>query len=119
MKGYFNLSVLVAISFLVSCSSARKVSSSKGDELMQQPGLSTAHIGICIYEPATGKYLYNYQADKYFVPASNTKLFSLYAGLKNLGDSLPAIRYYEKDKGIYLQPTGDPSFLHPDFKINL
>jgi D-alanyl-D-alanine carboxypeptidase/D-alanyl-D-alanine-endopeptidase (penicillin-binding protein 4) len=40
----------------------------------------------------------------------------LYAGLKNLGDSLPAIRYYEKDTGIYLQPTGDPSFLHPDFK---
>lgn len=116
MKGYCNLSILVAISFLVSCSSSRPVSSQKSEELMQQPGLANAHIGICIYEPATGKYLYNYQADKYFVPASNTKIFALYAGLKNLGDSLPAIRYYEKDTAIYLQPTGDPSFLHPDFK---
>ena len=116
MKGYFNLSILVAISFLVSCSASRSVSSQKSEELMQQPGLANAHVGICIYEPATGKYLYNYQADKYFVPASNTKIFALYAGLKNLGDSLPAIRYFEKDTAIYLQPTGDPSFLHPDFK---
>ena len=99
MKGFNHLSAIIVISFLVSCTSTRKASSSTGEELMHQPGLSNAHIGICIYEPATGKYLYNYQADKYFVPASNTKLFALYAGLKNLGDSLPAIRYYENANG--------------------
>ena len=116
MKGFNHLFTAVAISFLVSCSATRSVTPSKEEGLMEQPGLSNAHIGICIFEPATGKYLYNYQADKYFVPASNTKLFALYAGLKNLGDSLPAIRYTENANGIYLQPTGDPSFLHPDFK---
>ena len=41
-----------------------------------------------IYEPATNKYWYNFQADKYFVPASNTKLPTCYAAMKYLGDSL-------------------------------
>ncbi len=74
------------------------------------------HIGISIYEPATGKFWYNYQAEKYFVPASNTKLFSLYAGMKYLGDSLPGLRYEIENGNINILGTGDPTFLHPDFK---
>ena len=77
--------------------------------------VATGHAGISIYEPATGKYLYDYNAEKNFIPSSNLKLFSLYAGLKYLGDSLLGLKYIETDTSITLIPTGDPTLLHPDF----
>jgi D-alanyl-D-alanine carboxypeptidase/D-alanyl-D-alanine-endopeptidase (penicillin-binding protein 4) len=90
------------------------------DNLLQDSVISTGHIGISIYEPSTNTYWYNYNATKYFVPSSNTKLFTLYAGMKYLGDSLKGIKYdmniEEGDTVVFIYPTGDPTFLHPDFK---
>jgi serine-type D-Ala-D-Ala carboxypeptidase/endopeptidase (penicillin-binding protein 4) len=86
--------------------------------LLKDSAISTGHIGISIYEPATDKYWYNYNADKYFIPASNTKLFSLYAGMKYLGDSLVGLRYSENGDSIIIFPTADPTFLHADYKLN-
>src|ERR1700744_491422 len=85
------------------------------DSILQQPGLRSAQVGISLYDPATTSYLYNYQGDKYFIPASNTKLFSLYAGLKYLGDSLVGMRYYITDTALFVIPSGDPTFLHPAY----
>lgn len=84
-------------------------------ELLYKTPMDQAHVGICIYEPATGKYWYQYQDNKFFTPASNMKIFSLYAGMKLLGDSLPAARYYENDTALFVKGMGDPSFLHPDY----
>ncbi len=77
--------------------------------------MRTGHAGISIYEPATGKYLYNYNEEKNFTPSSNVKLFTLYAGLKYLGDSLVGMRYTEDSNNIIIYPTGDPTLLHSDF----
>jgi len=85
------------------------------ETLLQQPGLLSAQVGLCLFDPATSKYLYNWQGDKYFIPASNTKLFSLYAGLKHLGDSLVGMRYILTDTALFIQPSGDPTLLHPSF----
>lgn len=102
---------------LLSCSVTRKtVASSAADTLLQDTAVRQAHIGISIYDVATGKYLYNYQGDKYFIPASNTKLFTCYAAMKHLGDSLPGMQYWQDDTAVWLQPTGDPTFLQPEFK---
>jgi serine-type D-Ala-D-Ala carboxypeptidase/endopeptidase (penicillin-binding protein 4) len=35
--------------------------------------------------------------------------------MKFLGDSLPGIQYVKQNNGVLLLPTGDPTFLHPDF----
>ena len=78
--------------------------------------MATGHVGISIYEPATGKYLYNYNADKNFIPSSNVKLFSLYAGMKYLKDSLVGLRYVENDTAVFIYPSGDPTLLHVDLK---
>lgn len=91
--------------------------------VFKDSALQTAHVGISIYEPATGKYWYNYQGDKYFVPASNTKLPTCYAAMKYLGDSLVASRYAiwvegdsaKLDTTLILFPSGDPTFLNPEF----
>lgn len=87
------------------------------NELLKTAALRQAHTGICIYEPATGKYWYSYQDNRYFTPASNTKIFTLYTGLRYLGDSLPAVRYLNTDSVLYVKGTGDPSFLHPDYSL--
>jgi D-alanyl-D-alanine carboxypeptidase/D-alanyl-D-alanine-endopeptidase (penicillin-binding protein 4) len=109
------INICVLCLCLVSCSLQKKIDKVAAKDLIKDSSLTAAHVGICIYEPSANKYWYNYQADKYFVPASNTKLFTLYAGMKFLGDSIDGIRYQETKDAIYLQPTGDPTFLHPDF----
>jgi D-alanyl-D-alanine carboxypeptidase/D-alanyl-D-alanine-endopeptidase (penicillin-binding protein 4) len=77
-----------------------------------------AHTGILIYDTKSGKDVYAYQADKPFVPASNTKLLSLYASLEMLGERLPALRYFERNDTLFVLGTGDPTLLHPDFPEN-
>jgi len=107
-------SLLIIVS-LTSCSDQKQITQSAKENVLAAPVLQTAHVGISIYEPATGKYWFNYQGDHYFVPASNTKLPTCYAAMKYLGDSLVGLRYEETGEGLNIQPTGDPTFLHPDF----
>ncbi len=84
--------------------------------LLNTPDLAGAHIGIAVYDPTNKKYLYQYQGDKYFIPASNTKIISCYVAMKYLGDSLVGLRYVDKGNGtVEVEANGDPSFLHPDF----
>ena len=106
------------VPLLSSCSVQKKISG-PAERLLNDPSVKTAHVGISIFEPATNRYWYNFQADKYFVPASNTKLFSCYAAMKYLGDSLLGIRYVDKGNGtVEIEANGDPSFLHPNFKTH-
>jgi serine-type D-Ala-D-Ala carboxypeptidase/endopeptidase (penicillin-binding protein 4) len=121
----YRLYLLAAVVMTVaSCSSSKRIAKSARKNLLNDEALESAHVGISIYEPATGKYWYNYQGDKYFVPASNTKLPTCYAAMKYLGDSLVGLRYkvgewddgVRKETALLVQPTGDPTFLHPDFK---
>jgi D-alanyl-D-alanine carboxypeptidase/D-alanyl-D-alanine-endopeptidase (penicillin-binding protein 4) len=109
------LAALLTTIFMQACSPAHFIGGQTNRDLLRQPGLRSAQVGISVYDPATARYLYNYQGDKYFVPASNTKLFTLYAGLKYLGDSLAGIRYRETDTALFLRATGDPTLLHTDF----
>lgn len=104
-----------AMMVLVSCKTVGQITQQQASTFLNDSVIATGHVGISIYEPATGKYLYNYNADKNFIPSSNVKLFSLYAGLKYLGDSLVGARYTENDSAITLIPTGDPTLLHLDF----
>jgi serine-type D-Ala-D-Ala carboxypeptidase/endopeptidase (penicillin-binding protein 4) len=107
---------LATVVFLFSCSVSRHTVGRAAKTLLQDSALQQAHIGISIYDVAKGQYLYNYQGDKYFIPASNTKLFTCYAGMQYLGDSLTGIQFAQDDTAVWLLPTGDPTLLHPDYK---
>jgi serine-type D-Ala-D-Ala carboxypeptidase/endopeptidase (penicillin-binding protein 4) len=100
---------------LASCSLQKKIDTSAKKILINAPDLKTAHIGISIYEPATAKYWYNYQADKYFTPASNIKIVTCYAAMKYLGDSLTGLQYAMNNQDLFILPTGDPTLLHRDY----
>lgn len=98
-----------------SCSPGRSISKVASRQLLGDSVLQNAHAGIAVYDPVKGRFLYTYQHDKYFVPASNTKIMSCYAGMKYLGDKLPGVAYIDLDTAMILLPTGDPTFLHKDY----
>jgi D-alanyl-D-alanine carboxypeptidase/D-alanyl-D-alanine-endopeptidase (penicillin-binding protein 4) len=109
------LLIVISVS-IYSCSSTKQIARAAKKNVLEDAALQTAHVGISIYEPATGKYVYNYQGDKYFVPASNTKIPTCYAAMKYLGDSLVGLRYEREGNDLIIEPTADPTFLHPEFK---
>jgi D-alanyl-D-alanine carboxypeptidase/D-alanyl-D-alanine-endopeptidase (penicillin-binding protein 4) len=100
---------------LVGCNPTNHIRKSVTDNLLHSKELEHAHVGISIYDASDNKSVYKYQSNKYFTPASNTKLFTCYATLKYVGDSIRGIMYAEDDTSIILLPTGDPTFLHRDY----
>src|SRR5688500_18516146 len=60
------------------------------DSIVSSPPLHRAHIGIQVYEPATRRVLYEHNAERHFVPASNEKLWPTTTALQLLG---PDFRY--------------------------
>ena len=113
-KSYIVL--LTSYIFLSACSVQQKISKSAKQLVLSDSSLLTAHVGLSIFEPATGKYWYNYQGDKYFVPASNTKILTCYVAMKYLGDSLQCFLAAENDTALFILPSADPTLLHPDYK---
>ncbi len=82
------------------------------DIIENSPLLSKGLSGLVIYDLGQKKYFYSKNGHKYFTPASNTKIFTLNASLRMLGDSIPALRYVETDNTLIIWPTGDPTLLN-------
>jgi len=93
--------------FLTGCSSARIVK-----EIKETENQLHEHVGFYLYDIATKKVKVDYNGAKYFVPASNTKIFTLYASLKLLGDSISSLKYITRGDSLIFQGLGDPSFLY-------
>lgn len=115
---------LVYLFTLASCSVQKKVVTTAPTGIaaiaqtafFDKPEFKPAHVGIQLYDLQEKKIVYSYQDDKYFTPASNTKIFTCYAALKHLPDSILALEYLQDDDEYAVRFTGDPTFLHPDFK---
>jgi D-alanyl-D-alanine carboxypeptidase/D-alanyl-D-alanine-endopeptidase (penicillin-binding protein 4) len=110
--------LLIVLLFVISETNAQSTIIGNGPlrKLLENNELKSAHVGLYVYDDSSKKEIADYQSEKYFVPASNTKLFSLYAGMKYLGDSLVGISYLETDTALFIKPTGDPTLLHPDYQ---
>jgi D-alanyl-D-alanine carboxypeptidase/D-alanyl-D-alanine-endopeptidase (penicillin-binding protein 4) len=92
--------------------SAQKI----GHEVAHSTTFAKAFSGFTLLDPVTGKTLADYNGNRYFTPASNTKILTLATCLEVLGDSVPAIQYLRLEDAIVFRGTGDPTFLHPDFE---
>lgn len=112
------LGCFIAIAFFTfsSCSVSKQIKRQAAVYLLNDTLFKAAHVGIGIYDLFNQQYLYNVNSDHYFIPSSNVKLFTLFTGLKYLPDSVVAARVEVDNETAYLQATGDPTFLHPDFK---
>jgi len=99
---------LINVLLLSGCSSIRK-------DILSFARQHHYHVGFYLLDPTTGKALIDINGDKYFTPASNTKILTFYSALSVLGDSIQALKYEESDSVLYIWGTGDPVFLNDIF----
>lgn len=70
------------------------------------------HVGFYLYDLSAKKVKADFNGAKFFTPASNTKIFTLYTSLRLLGDSIAALKYIHREDSLVFQGLGDPSFLY-------
>lgn len=110
-KVIFN-GLFVAVSLVYACKPNQIIARKVSKEIKNSPMLGKYQVGFALYDPSTKEMVLEKDADKYFTPASNTKLFTFYAGLKITPDSIPSLRYVERGDSLIFWGTGDPSLLH-------
>lgn len=103
---------VLALALLYSCSPVSRARLTKTFNATEQRFKD--HTGFVLYDPEEDKTLFDFNGDRYFTPASNTKIFTLYAALKILGDSVPAIEWVQRNDSLIFWGTGDPSFLYKE-----
>ncbi|MFV0209277.1 D-alanyl-D-alanine carboxypeptidase [uncultured Empedobacter sp.] len=108
---YFLIIFLILSSVQISAQKKELI-----DQHLNSDFYSTQFTGFYLYDPITKEELYNYNGNKFFIPASNTKIFTLYTAMKMLNDSIPAFKYQLINDELHVQGTGDPTFLHPKYK---
>lgn len=112
-----NIFAIIAILIVFSaCGSKRFILRKQLDNDLSSSFYKNQFTGVLIIDAETKDTIYNQDSDKYFIPASNTKIFTLFAALKSLQKQIPALRYLKVKDTLYFEGTGDPSFLHPHLK---
>ena len=119
MKNF--LLLLLIVSSLSACKSTSFLTFNKkfAQKLNANPKYEKTLAGVCIYDMNKKQFIIQHNDNKYFTPASTTKLFTFYAGLKILGKSptaqIPALQYLIRKDSVIIFGTGNPTFLHPEF----
>ncbi len=102
---------LLATAFLIlitACSTTKKIE--KNISALNEK--ESFFRGLVVFDPALNKELINYNGEKYFTPASNTKLFTFYAAYKTFKDSVAGLHYYRNADSLVIRGTADPSLLY-------
>lgn len=94
---------------LTGCTSLRKGIRTQ----LQKDNLENSFHGLLIVDADSEKVLFSTNADKYFIPASNTKIVTFYTGIKLLPKNIPTLKYAIANDTLFIEGTGDPSWLHP------
>ncbi len=104
---------LLIISILFSsCTTTRKIL----DNQLERTNLSNSFHGLVVMDARSGKTIYDRNGDKYFTPASNTKIVTFYTGVKLLPKNIPTLKYAVANDTLFIEGTGDPTWLHPHLK---
>ena len=114
---FLALFTLLALIVALPPAEAQSVRPGKIRKLLKRSEVLKDHFtGFALYDLDKRKPVAEQLSHKYFTPASNTKLFTFYAGLKLLKDSIPGLQYITRGDSLIFWATGDPVFLHPDFR---
>lgn len=98
------------------------------DDIFNDPTFSNSHWGVVLQSLETGEYFYKRNEDKFFVPASNMKLFTTASGLMLLGEDYRFVTNIFSDGSIdgsilegnlIIQGRGDPTISGRFFNDNV
>ncbi len=106
------------LGFILMLLAACSTSKSLEKDLSEISSKNSYFMGLSVKYAASGESLLDFNQDKYFTPASNVKLFTLYASLKNLKDSVPSYEYCIAGDSLIIRGTGDPAFLNDSLHVN-
>ncbi len=99
---------IISLALLFGSCAAHKI----GKELSKQGKNNNYFRGFVVYNTSTGKEIINYNGNKYFTPASNTKLFTFYTAYKTFKDSVIGLQYAKRQDSLIIKGTADPTFLY-------
>lgn len=102
--------------FLIGCAATKNKIKRTTDTALNASFYDNQFTGFLVLDADTNDTLYARNSAKYFTPASNTKIFTLFTSLQFLPNRIPALKYVTHNDTLYVEGTGDPSFLHPYFK---
>jgi serine-type D-Ala-D-Ala carboxypeptidase/endopeptidase (penicillin-binding protein 4) len=105
------LAFVLSICLFTGCSTNKIISKKVAKEFKNSQVIKQYQVGFALYNPTDKKMIFQKDADKYFTPASNTKLYTFFASLKMLPDLMPALKYIERNDSLIFWGTGDPAFL--------
>ncbi len=105
--GVFGLVLLL----FASCSREMRMGRKIQKEFDQNPIFQQAFSGLIVQDALTGKTITNINGDKYFTPASNTKVTTLLTAMSTLPDTLPSLVYEIHGDSLIFWGTGNPAFL--------
>lgn len=109
--------VLLLLTVLITgCSSTKRRLAKSIDTQINTVENKYQFTGFLVIDATTQDTLYSCNSTKYFTPASNTKIFTLFTALRLLPDRIPTLRYAISKDTLFIQGTGDPSTLHPYLK---
>jgi len=118
LKQFLNQRTFLILIFISACSSVKKIAVQNDIiTIVNQSEIFSDHFtGLSILDATSNEFLVNYNAEKYFTPASTLKLYTLYVALKTLSDSIPsAFIENHSDSSVSIEFIGDPTFLNPIF----
>lgn len=106
-----SLTVITVAGFflLFGCTSVRRTLNGK----LQNDALQNSFHGLVVIDAKTKKTLFDHNGDRYFTPASNTKIATFYSSIKLLPKNIPTLKHATFNDTLYIEGTGDPSWLHP------
>jgi len=111
MKNFLFIGIIILL--LSACVSKKSIIRKDFDNQLSSSFYNNQFTGILVIDADTKDTIYNHNSHKYFIPASNTKIFTLFTALTILPEKIPALKYINTNDTLYFEGTGDPSFLHP------
>ncbi len=101
----------LVVFFSVGCARDVRIGRKITRQFNENPVFQQAFSGLVVKDALTGKIITNINGNKYFTPASNTKMVTLMTALNYLPDTLPSLVYEAHGDSLLFWGMGNPAFL--------
>ncbi len=112
------IAFIFTLSVTIGCVSTKRSIKTSAKYKLPNSFLEHQFTGLLVVNTQNNDTLFNFNSKKYFTPASNTKIFTLYSALQLLPNNIPALKYTTHNDTLFIQGTGDPTLLHTNFADN-